>query len=1161
VKICPACQATYPNDALICPRDGAELTGGIPEPGAILRQKYQLLELIGFGGMAGVYRARNLLWNEDCAIKILLRPGGNSFLAEARVLRRVQHPNIVRVEDADVSEDGLQFVVMEFIAGENLRERVRRAGPMDPEEALRITADVCSALEAAHVAGIIHRDIKPQNLLLAPGPDACDTVKVIDFGIAKVREEAGLGFTGVLGGTTGYFVGTLDYASPEQALGRPSKELDSRSDLYSLGLVLHEMLTGVLPFRGDTPMAVLLARLHTAPASPRELIPDLPKEACDVVLRALERGRDARYASAEEMRRACEEATVSIRQDRLAAQRAAEQQQARRLSARQKSEERAERWRQVARRLAAAPAKVAPFFGRFVMQKAALVAAIVIVAIVLPVFAIFAYSSMKYGSLIIGTPGSAKSTGIYAAPEQIAVGDASTPGDIASELRKAGYTESRSNATGYFQLRSGGIEIYPQRDSFFEQEAALIRFAKGKISQIEDLGNTGVTRQFYQLEPKIITSLSANPHEKRRDLHFAEIPTMVVQAVTSALDKHFFQSGVVELLDASSITQKLAAVLAPRDGSGRWMIALQLQRRLSSEQIFERYLNEAGFGARESFEIRGAGAASYAYLGKDIGQVNLPEAAQLAAMIQAPEDLDPFRHPDLLRERRNEVLGAMRVNGYLNERDFRSAIEAPVTVARPNQQSDAPYFEDLVKNELGIKFQDVDFTRRAYRVYTALDLRLQRAAAETVGEGMPVVDQQLSAKRMSAEAQVALVAIDPHTGAVKALIGGRNYGVDPLDRVLAMRQAGSIFIPFVYAAALDTAIGGGPQILTAASMLKGPANATLRDSLVRPAGDATAGLAQTVGYASVVAMAQRAGINHGIQPAPEAARGEYPVTPLEAAAAYTVFANQGQYVKPEVLSSVRDDAGKAVYISRTEQKRTLDPRIAYLMTSLLEDVFRSGAAARLRADSHLDVPAAVMTGASHDGWAVGFTSELLCAVWVGFDDNRALNLDGAQSAAPIWAGFMKRALAYREYGDAKPFTTPDGIVTAEIDPKSGMLATPKCPAKRQEFFIAGTQPAQTCPLHPAPSATPSYWTTNPAPAAARDTAQGMYWQVLATKDQASARAMQQTLKNMGLAALLSGGPNGMTRVLVGPYTDNDAMTRVKTQLANIGLHPLKSTPR
>jgi penicillin-binding protein 1B len=231
-------------------------------------------------------------------------------------------------------------------------------------------------------------------------------------------------------------------------------------------------------------------------------------------------------------------------------------------------------------------------------------------------------------------------------------------------------------------------------------------------------------------------------------------------------------------------------------------------------------------------------------------------------------------------------------------------------------------------------------------------------------------------------------------------------------------------------------------------------------------------------------MANRAGMNYKIQPTPAVALGAYEISPLEAAGAYTMFSNFGNYVKPGFLRMVRDGKdGKTLFKSKLEEKHVLDPRVAYLVTNLMEEVLRSGTAAGIRGKYGFTVPAAGKTGTSHDGWFAGFTSELLCVVWVGFDDNQELNLEGAHSAAPIWGEFMKTALQYREYRGTNAFQAPDGIVSIDIDPESGMPATPGCPTKRKEVYIAGTEPVGACPLHGGGSqgiTTVTGWETSPA---------------------------------------------------------------------------------
>jgi len=704
---------------------------------------------------------------------------------------------------------------------------------------------------------------------------------------------------------------------------------------------------------------------------------------------------------------------------------------------------------------------------------------------------------------------------LLAAPEAVSVGDTITPNEIAAELHRSGYNESRSNPIGSYQMQPNSISVFPGKESYFEQEPGVIKFSSGKISQIISLQDN-TPRTQYQLEPQLITNLSGPSREKRRMVKFRDIPEVLVQALTSAEDKRFFQHGgfdpfriiksfYVDLKEgrnaqgASTLSMQLARMFFLTTDK-RWkrklaevMITLQLEQKLSKEEIFEDYANQIDLGWRGTYNIRGFGQAAEAYLGKDLSQINLPEAAELAGIPRSPANFDPFRHPDRLRERRNIVLGLMRTNAYISDRDYALAIEAPLTVAKGGAQSiEAPYFVDMINEMLQDKFREENFQANAFRIYTTLDMRLQRSAAEAVRLGMQNVDEQIrKQKRFKGQTppdpQVALIAVDPKTGAVKALVGGRSYGMSQLNHILAHRQPGSIFKPFVYAAAMETGVNGSAHILTPSTIVQDEpttfwfdngrayepgdfeksyrGDVTLREALAHSLNIPAVKVAEMVGYNRVVEMALRAGMNNGIRPTPAVALGSYDITPLEAVGAYTMFANQGTLVRPFFISMVRSQDGKVPYKDKAETKRALDPRVAYLMTSLMQEVLRTGTAGGARAHYGFNVPAAGKTGTSRDGWFAGYTSELLCVVWVGFDDNRDLEIEGAKSAAPIWMEFMKRALDYREYRDTRPFIPPDGITSIEIDPLSGMPATPACPTTRREEYIAGTEPVGSCPLH------------------------------------------------------------------------------------------------
>ena len=708
----------------------------------------------------------------------------------------------------------------------------------------------------------------------------------------------------------------------------------------------------------------------------------------------------------------------------------------------------------------------------------------------------------------------ANTSKIFAAPRMIAVGDPLTADDIKAELIRCGYSQSHSNTMGSFEIRSdGSVEILPGPDSYFDQEAGVIKFSGGRISQIVSLRDN-TSRAQYQLEPQLITNLFDRNREKRRLVSFSDIPKVLIDAVTAIEDKRFFQhqgfdlfrivkAAYVDLKEgrkeqgASTLSQQLARNLwlFPEKSWKRkiaeLLMTFHLEQTTSKQKIFEYYANETYLGRRGSFSINGFGEAAEVYFGKDIRQLTLPEAATLAGMIQRPGYYNPDRNPDRVKDRRNLVLSLMRQNDDISDREYAVAVDSPLTFAKGASQSlDAPYFVDQVNDFLQSQFQDIDFKANTFRVYTTLDLDLQRAAAEAIDDGMKNVDDQIRRqKRFKGQtppkAQCALIALDPHTGEIKALSGGRNYGISQLNHILAKRQPGSVFKPFVYTAALNTAIEGGTRILTAGTTVVDepttfwfdnkpyePHNIdrdyhgtlTFRQALAKSINVATVKVAEMVGYEAVVDLAKKAGLNYDIHPTPAVALGSYEVTPWEIAGAYTIFANQGVFVKPNFVSMVRAQDGREIYANKTEERPVLDPRVAYLMTNLLEEVIRSGTGAGVRGRG-FGAPAAGKTGTSHDGWFAGYTSNLLCIVWVGFDDNRQLDLEGAHSALPIWTDFMKRAVQYRAYRNVKPFEAPDGIVSVQIDPQSGMLATPSCPTTANEVYISGTQPVTSCPLH------------------------------------------------------------------------------------------------
>lgn len=449
-------------------------------------------------------------------------------------------------------------------------------------------------------------------------------------------------------------------------------------------------------------------------------------------------------------------------------------------------------------------------------------------------------------------------------------------------------------------------------------------------------------------------------------------------------------------------------------------------------------------------------------------------------------------------ERRNLVLESMVETHAITREQADKAKAAPLKLAPPNvEASDAPYFVDMVREQLIGKFSDNELNDSSYRIYTTLDPDLQKAAAQSVEMGIKLVDDQvkkLRTKRVRVgkkfetkvesgpQAQVAVVVLDPHTGAVLALVGGRDYGWSQLNHAVAKRPTGSIFKPFVYAAAMNTALDGSPNVITPASTVVDEASTfaygdqiyeprnykeeyhgevTLRYALAMSLNNATVKVAEEVGYDKVADLAKSAGIT-SVKATPAMALGSYDASPLDMAGAYTSFSNEGIRLSPILLRSVRTSKGDVIANYNTDQRQVLDPRIAYVMTNMMEGVINNGlgyTAVRLHG---FTPPAAGKTGTSHDGWFAGYTSNLLCIVWVGYDDYSDIRLTGAQTAGPIWAEFMKKAAALPQYSDMKEFSQPSGVVDVQLDKATNRLATPNCTDDYTSAFVAGTEPRDTC---------------------------------------------------------------------------------------------------
>jgi len=742
---------------------------------------------------------------------------------------------------------------------------------------------------------------------------------------------------------------------------------------------------------------------------------------------------------------------------------------------------------------------------------------------------IFAFYYIRYSRMIdarLSGKVFQNTTQIFSAPEYISVGQAWSAEDLTTYLTRIGYRpEVDENSLGEFTVERNTVDIRPSKLSYFGGSNALaVQFSGKSIHAIRPLAG-GANLDTAQIEPELITNLFDSAREKRRPVRYEDLPPELVHAILSAEDKRFFDHGGFDFIrivgaawadlrhssthyqGASTITMQVARTFffsnerTWRRKVAEAMVSAELEQRFNKQQIFELYANEVYLGNRGSFGIRGFSEASVAYFGKDMRQLSLGECAYLAGIIRAPNYYSSAdRHPERGPQARDRVLTQMLENKYITAEELEAAKHSPLKIVHTAASgSEAPYFVDMVKDHLLDKFSESELLSQNFRVYTTLDPALQRAAVAAVDAGVKNVDLLLAkkyekwrkeaAKKGSTDpipqVQIALVALDPRTGEIKAVIGGRDYGQSQLNHALAHRQPGSVFKPFVYAAAFDNAVDNVQPVITPATTIDDepttfefdgkeytPNNygerfmghVTVRDALTNSLNVATVKVAEMIGYGRVVQIARQMGLGNNIQPTPAVALGAYEMTAIDVAGGYTAFANGGVRAEPEFLHSVVSADGSVLEKFTPQTRQVLDPRVAFLVTSLLKDVLNKGTAAGVRARG-FTLPAAGKTGTSRDGWFAGYTSNLLTVIWIGFDDNRDLGFTGGATVAPVWADFMIRATALPAYRDVRDFTAPEGVQSVLIDPDSLELATPNCPTTREEVYVAGSAPTQFCELH------------------------------------------------------------------------------------------------
>jgi len=685
------------------------------------------------------------------------------------------------------------------------------------------------------------------------------------------------------------------------------------------------------------------------------------------------------------------------------------------------------------------------------------------------------------------------------------------PRDFEARLERLGYLEQAGGVDepGEYARGEGRWLVYLHAFSYPDGSnpayPVRIETSGGVITQVTQ-ARTGKTLDTSALEPEVIGVVFDQHMEDRTPIELEEVPPHALQAILAVEDSRFYSHpGLDPIRIAGAFVANLKAGVTSQGGSTITQqlvknyyltsartyrrkaieapMALILELKYSKDDILEAYLNEIYLGQRGASSIMGVEQASGHYFGKSVREIDLAQAATLAGLIRDPGRYNPHRNPEAAKERRDLVLRLMHDQDRITDDQYAYARGEPLVVRDEEKRfNDAPHFVDFVLRELAGRYPRRLLESEGLRIFTTLDMEYQIAAEKALIEGIEHLEEGYPrlAKRKG-ELEGAVVVLDPQTGFVRAMVGGRDYPSSQFNRAeQAHRQPGSTFKPFVYLTAFLTPgrwspasiIDDMPFSVVSGGQTWSPdnydgtvhGNVTLRTALANSMNIATSRLALDVGLNRVTRTAHEAGIESRLQAVPSLALGAFEVTPLELASAYSTLANGGIRTTPLSILSAVDEEGQVVQHRQVKMDRVLPADAVYLVNDMLQDVFDYGTARRARGLGYGGNAAGKTgtTNSTRDAWFVGYTPEIVSLVWVGYDDNSPIGLHGDSAALPIWVEFMKRS----GYGDRSPeFPAPRNIVLVEIDPTTGLLASPGCPATRYEAFVSGTEPTEECYEH------------------------------------------------------------------------------------------------
>lgn len=697
--------------------------------------------------------------------------------------------------------------------------------------------------------------------------------------------------------------------------------------------------------------------------------------------------------------------------------------------------------------------------------------------------------------------------GIYAAPRHILLGQQLTHTEITERLLRAGYEEGMQTndfAVGSFFTLNDVIEVRTGKFATHEKlpEIARIELKHNMVARLTD-AKSNLALKAIALPAEMLSADFDSRRQTRRAISLDELPQSLSQALLAAEDQRFFSHHGIDLRGifrafvhnlktgkigqgASTLTQQLVKnhFLTPERTYTRKineiMMALALEQRLTKQQIFSLYCDRVYLGHSGITSVYGFKQGARVYFGKELKDLTTTESALLVGLIKAPNRYSPYVNQAGAKARRNLVLQEMVKANSLSQSEYEAAKNERLAVCAPQPPDamSAPYFIDHVRREMD-KLNSREHLQ--VRVETTLDMDLQQAANEMVQKHLNRLTKLLSKGKNVVPPEAALIALNPKTGDILAMTGGRDYTTSQLNRATdAHRQPGSVFKPIVYAAALaqgilpSTTFMNAPQnFISGQNISYRPQNyrrsythqpVMFREALVRSLNVVTVEAALQTGLSNVANMAEKIGLPRP-DLYPSMALGAFETTPLEIAGAYTTFANRGMHVAPTAIRTIRRQG--TVETEPTPIKTgVLSPTAAYLVTDALADVVQRGTGARVRQMGYRGAVAG-KTGTSRDAWFVGYTPNLLVVVWVGKDNHDDLRLTGGEAAVPIWTDFMKRVLQLRPDLVAGKFEPPVGMEIMKLCATSGGLATEYC-ERQQKMLLPQSMMPPPCNEHQAP---------------------------------------------------------------------------------------------